>query len=666
MRKCAICVALLSMLVVLSLSGASQIEIPGLILTDMQLISQESLPHWTPLWTGPIQAATIAAWFAEHGYPALMQDYNGDGIIDELDTIELANDFGEGPMRTETPRGTTDVFLVVAFANYIAERYPDEFVLKIYDQGFPQEFQAQGFGPFAPDAIPGIVLELMGEPTLDGYIHELSTGEGVIVGIEEDAERNRYFSGRSFLYEQTPAGYTPVDFAWAKEDQWADGHQGQVLQTIGRMAEWFEIEFLNRWVPVECMLALSPLVEREPEPQEHACPDNAIAYHSTSNFLGDYGEVVVEECVVREGDADIYIWTVTNISYSVDGCGFCFFMIPNADGLPILGHAEGAGWVFTSTPASWVWWLPLGSCGIQPGDSAVFMVVVPGPTTDNWIAGGVGRCFPMGTPVPARLHVVETTGPGEASDDCPDLAIRVLDESCVFDTLSGMYEFMVWFDVINVGSAPVTSSFDVSLTGTSHPGSDLTTVTVPPMLPPGGIISLTMSFTTPPDATGGAPCPLWYELIADSGYVIPECDEHNNVVIDDICCLGEPDDDPGDDPGGDPDCPDLIVEIDAIDCELDRKNGVYILTVDATVTNIGTATVTDAIYVQASCDRGSDTEVILADLDPGDTASEELVITFSVNEPGCPIPVTVTVDHPNFITECNEGNNTDTDDACCD
>jgi len=666
MRKSAACIALLSILVALSLSGASQIEIPGLILTDMQLISQESLPHWTPLWTGPIQAATIAAWFAEHGYPALMQDYNGDGVIDELDTIELANDFGLHSMQTESPRGTTDVLLVVGLANYIAQRYPDEFVLKIYDQGFPQEFQSQGYGPFSPDAIPGVVLELMGEPTLERYIHELSTGEGVIAGIAESEERNRYFSGRSFLYEQTPAGYTPVDFAWAKEDSWKDGHQGQVLETVGRTTAWFEIEFLNRWIPVEFMLALSPLIEPEPEPQEHSCPENAIAIHETSNFLGDYGEVIVEECVIREGDADIYIWTVTNVSYSEDGCGFCFFLIPNSIGLPTLGHAEGTGWIFSAAPGAWVWWLPLGSCGIQPGSTAVFMVVVPGPTTDTWVPGGIGRCFPMGTPVPARLHALETTGPGEPTDECPDLAIRVSDESCVYDTRSEMYELMVWFDVINVGSAPVTSSFDVSLASTSHPGSDLATVTIPPLLPPGGIVSLTMSFTTPPDPTGGAPCPLWYELIADSGYVIAECDEHNNVVIDDICCLGEPGDDPGDDPGGDPDCPDLIIDIDEIRCELDRDRQVYVLTVDVTVTNTGTASVTDAIYVKASCDRGSDTEVIFSDLDPGDTESEELVITFSINQPGCPIPVTATVDHPNFITECDDGNNTDTDDACCD
>ena len=84
-------------MVLMSLAAVAQLEsFPGLILTDMQLISQESLPHWTPQWTGPIQAATIAAWFAEHGYPALMQDYNGDGVIDELDTIELADIFGRG------------------------------------------------------------------------------------------------------------------------------------------------------------------------------------------------------------------------------------------------------------------------------------------------------------------------------------------------------------------------------------------------------------------------------------------------------------------------------------------------------------------------------------------------------------------------------------------
>jgi len=661
MRRCALLLVLFMGFGLLSLSGNAQVEtLPGLTLTDLQLISQESLSHWTPDWTGPIQGATIAAWFAEYGYPALMSDFNGDGIIDELDTIELADDFGRGIMRTETARGTTDVRLVMGLGDYFAEHYPDEFVLKIYDQGFPGEFAAQGYGTFAPDVIPGILLELVQEPSIAAYIHELSYGEGIIVGLEEgEVDRNRYLSGRSFLYEKTPEGYTPLDFAWAKEDRWEPDHQGQVLETVGKMEDRFYIEFQGDWVPVEFMLALSPAEQQEVETEEHGCPDDAIAYDVTTTTLGDYGEIQVEECVIQDGDFDVYIWTVTNISFLKDGCGLCFFRIPNP-GLPTGGHAELPPWIFMSIPGSWIWWLPAGSCGLQPGQSAVFIVAVPGPTIDTWVAANIGQCMPPPGIAPLLFHI-KTTGPGGPDDDvpngrCPDLVIRVTDESCVYDTLDQVYQLTVWANVVNIGSAPVTSLFDVQLTGISHPGSDTKTVVVP-VPPGGGTVPVTLSFTVPPEPTGGAPCPINYELMVDSGYDISECNESNNLAYGNACCLGEPDDEEY--------CPDLTVEIRSIDCEMDRKSGIYEITVTARVSNIGTATVTNPIWVEADCDRGSDTNVIHTDLAPAASVDTDFSITFSVNQPGCPIEVTVEVDYLDFIEECDEDNNLASDDACC-
>lgn len=663
MKRYAFLVVLFVSLGLLSFTGSAQVDtLPGLILTDLQLISQESLPHWTPEWTGPIQGATIAAWFAEHGYPALMHDFNGDGEIDELDTIELADNLGRGIMRTETPRGTTDVRLVVGLANYFAEYYPDQFVLKIYDLSFPHEFAAQGYGTFSPEAIPGVFLELMEEPSIAAYIHELSYGEGVIVGLEEgEGDRNRYLSGRSFLYEQTAEGYTPLDFAWAKEDRWEPGHQGQVLETVGKTADRFTIEFQGSWVPVEFMLAISPLVEHEMVNETHTCAENAIAYDVTTTMVGDYGEIEIEECVLRDGDIDIYIWTVTNISFMKDGCGLCFFRIPNP-GLATVFHIELSPWVFTSFPGSWIWWAPGGSCGLLPGQSAVFVVAVPGPTIDTWVVANIGQCMPPIGTVPL-LFRVETTAPGGPDDDiphdrCPDLVIRVLDESCVYDTLEGVYHLTIWADVINIGSEPVTSSFDVLLAGTSHPGSDTVTVTVPPPVLPGGTVPVTLSFTVPPEPTGGAPCPINYELMVDSGYDVTECNESNNLVYGDECCLGTPDEEE--------DCPDLTVEMRSVTCEMDRKRGIYEITVTALVRNVGTLTITDPIWVEADCDRGADSNVIHTDLAPGASVITEFSITFSINEPGCPIEVIVEVDYLDFIDECDETNNTASGDACCD
>lgn len=662
MKRCKILIILSIGLSLLSVGAAAQLDtLPGLILTDLHLISQESLPHWTPAWTGPIQGATLCAWFAEHGYPALLNDLNGDGEVDELDTIKLADDFGLGVMRTETPRGTTDPRLIVGLAQYIGGFYPDEFVLKIYDPSFPMEYESQGYGAFAPDAIPGILLDIRPEPSIAAYMEELAGGEGVIVGLEQDeADRNRYLAGRSFLYEPTAEGYTPLDFAWAAEDRWEDGHQGQVLETVGQMTDRFTVEFQGDWVPVEFMLALSPQVEPSVETEEHACPEDAVAYDVTTTTL-DGGDIEIEECVIREGDLDIYIWTLTNISYEKNGCGLCFFLIPNP-GFPTVLHGELAPWTFTSAWGAWVWWLPVGSCGLQIGQSAVFMVAVPGPTVDEWIIANVGGCAVPGADAPS-LYRARTTGPGIPDDDipddlCPDLFLRVLDESCVYNMREDVYDFTVWAQVHNVGTDAVTSSFDVLLTGTSHGGGDLVTVTVPPNLGPGDSVPVTLGFSIPPEPTGGAPCPMTYEMMVDSGYDVDECREDNNLVYSDICCIGEPDQ--GED------CPDLTMEIEEVECILNRKDGVYELTVNAVLTNIGGVTVTDPIWTRMETARGDDSEIIHTDLAPGDSTDIEYFISFSVNQPACPLDITVEADYVDFIDECLEDNNSAEGEACCD
>jgi hypothetical protein len=287
------------------------------------------------------------------------------------------------------------------------------------------------------------------------------------------------------------------------------------------------------------------------------------------------------------------------------------------------------------------------------------MIVVPGPTTDTWIISNLGQCMPPAGIAPL-LFRARTTGPGLPDDDipgdeCPDLVIRILDESCAYDVRSQAYELTVWAEVENIGTEPVTSLFDVRLAGTSHPGNDTRTV-IPPVLP-GGTVPVTLSFTVPPEPTGGAPCPITYELRVDSGSAISECDELNNLVTGDVCCYGEPQDEEV--------CPDLTVELRSAECEMDRKAGIYVLTVEARVSNIGTETVTDPIWVRAECDRGDDMSVIHTDLDPGEWSDVEFEITFSINEPGCPIEVTVEVDYLNFLVECNETNNTESDNVCC-
>jgi YVTN family beta-propeller protein len=199
------------------------------------------------------------AWLHGHGYSDLLIDLNGDGAIDELDTIELADRFGKTSMETGTPRGTTDPLLVVGLARYIAQKYPRVFELKIYDAGFPAEFQRDIGAPFSPDAVPGITLTLKPEPTCEAYQNELQDGQAVIVGIEQEIDRNYYLTGRSFLFDKVKDGNYAVDLAWAEDDPWQPEVQGQVLQTEAKETDALYLDYQGTWTKVECMLALSPM-----------------------------------------------------------------------------------------------------------------------------------------------------------------------------------------------------------------------------------------------------------------------------------------------------------------------------------------------------------------------------------------------------------------------
>jgi len=690
-------VAVVLLTCVLGPTVAAQLEpFDGFTLQDMHLISQESLPHWTPDWTGPIQAATILAMLSELGHPDLLPDLNGDGVIDELDTIELADRFGLGSMRTETDRGTNDVRLVIGLAEYVAARYPGEFVLKIYDEGFPAEFRAETGNPFDPGAIHGILLQLMGEPTLDGYKVELETLEGVLVGLEEDrGGNNTYLSGRSLLFEATPQGYTPVDLAWAAEDRWAPGHQGQVLETVGRMAERMLVEYRGDWTPVEFMLALSPWDRPEISDSPYSCPPDAVAYDVTTSST-PYGDVEVEECVERDDGVDTYTWTVTNIDFLVDGCGICFFAVPNP-GLPILDHDEPAGVAFSPSPSAYGWFAHLGSCGILPGNSGVFSVSVPGPTTDVPVPGAVGGCVPAAPPCGLALIAgagIRTTGPARL-EDCPDLVATIDDVSCVYEAVAGAapihYKLTVSLYVANVGGAPVPVPTTVRLRGLGPFSGSVADAPVPP-LGPGSLHAATLSFTVTADAP---PCPLGFRVLADAEGDVAECDEDNDVTGE-TCCAAPPDGEIGacclptgacvDVPesecvasGGDfrgigttcatvvcdeEGCPDLIIDIIRVGCDCsysDKQYATYSFDVTARVTNIGTAS---SPPTDAHVSPGGDSAGV-SGLAPGMTD----LVHFSFESTGgrmCEeIEVTIVVEVDPVPGECDVDNNDDGREVDC-
>ena len=628
---------------------------PGLVLSDLHLISQESLPHWTSAWTGPIQGATIVAWFAEHGYPRLLPDLNGDGIVDELDTIELADRFGRGGMRTETPEGTTDASLVITLSEYVAERYPNDFVVKVYDLGFPQEVQGAGYGPYDSMMIEGIEIRIEGEPTLPAYQEELLRGETIIAGLEEDPEENTYLAGRSFLRELTPDGYTPIDFAWSKENRLDPGRQGSILDTVATMDDGFYVDYRD-WVLVEFMLALSPVVDGASGSQGGPCPEHALAYHEVTYSIGALGEVSVAECVTRDGDVDTYTYTVSNLNYEGpgDGCGICHFTIPNP-GLATLGHSEPVAWTFSSFLGAWHWSLPLGHCGLLPGESADFSVSVPGPTVDAWVEGGLGFCY-TGPGIPDMLlHPIRTTGPGGTG--CPDLIVQNPIAECLYDESADLYKVVVSADVVNVGDAATAAGFDVLYedeVGNSAMES------VVDMLAPGASTGVLFHVQIPRDPTGSGqpPCPVGFTIMADSARTIAECDEENN--IDDegtVCCPRVPE-------GGELGCPDLVVQIIRDDCDWECPVEICVAHTEVTVEvrNIGDVRASGGFVVRLDDTRGPWYEEKTV---AGLSAGRDKRLIFSLyNDDRCS-RYRVTVDFYDDVSECNEENNEVEGSECC-
>jgi len=683
-------------------SQMEELEPPaGYVRSDLQLISQESKESWSAKWTGPIQAATMMAWFHEHGYSRLMRDFNGDGVIDELDTIELADVFGRGVMQADGPRGTNDARLVIGLAQYVANLYPNEFVLKIYDLGFPAEFNAEGSTSFAPDAIPGIELALINDPYLYAYEYELETAEGVIVGLEERENENTYLSGRSYMFEQTPDGYTPVDLAWAEENRLLPGRQGRVLETVAKEEDRLYFDFRFGWTPVEFMLALSPVEVPEFSSEDYVCPEDAIGYHVDTYTL-DYGTIEIEECVTREGDFDTYTWTVTNISYVWNGCGLCYFGVASS-GYSSVGHSGPGPWMFSEWPVFWAWEAPLGSCGIQPGQKGVFSVTVPGPTIDTYVSAGIGACSPPPPPPDGIVleldggvldglgertpfYKVRTTGPGR----CPDLTVLIRDNSCSYDVETGMWDITVWVRVTNIGAAPVTTPFGVIVESDSYPAST-TWGPMLPIAPSGGFVDGVLEYSI---SSPTPPCPEDFTVTVDFTDEIAECSEDNNTSPGSECCEGGPGDRVGacclpdgscvdaSEPdcmamGGDfqgpgtscattecpttsGECPDLVVEfLERLTyCLQDGATApVWKIYTTVRATNIGTATANAGmIKVKVESPWGDQSDYV-GPLDPGEYEDVSFQWTLGPNSPPqCNAELTAEVDaFPRKIDECCDG-----------
>jgi hypothetical protein len=515
----------------------------GYVRDDLELISQQSLPTWSARWTGPIEAATILAWMAENGYGQFVRDLNGDGTIDEQDTILLADDLGRLLMFTETQRGTTDARLVLGLAQYVAGLYPDEFVIKIYDLGFPSELLAEGLGAYSPTMVPGILLEVKSqEPNIAAYEAEMDGAEGVILGLNAIAgENNTYLAGRSYLFESTTEGTTPIDLASPEEDRWTEGFQGQVLETVGRMTDRFELDYHGQWTPVEFMLALSPQHEVPSAGKPEPCPRDALAYDVTETTT-TYGRISITECVTRQvivggPTLDKYTYSVTNIDFTYGACGICYFYIPNPIGYATILMTGPGFWMQHAGWGGWYWKAPSGSCGIQPGETSVFSFTVIGPTSDTYVTGAVSGCAAGFAPTIAALQLpiisVRTTGPGkwvpdDHPNDCPDLTIRIKSADCTMSPTGGNYEIRVTATITNIGGATAGSAF-ARFESTSGNDTDIIASLDPGESADADFV-LSFSVNHVPD------CPLDFTVKVDPYNSIIECNEDNNTVTGSVAC----------------------------------------------------------------------------------------------------------------------------------
>jgi hypothetical protein len=323
--------------------------------------------------------------------------------------------------------------------------------------------------------------------------------------------------GRSYLYDLTPEGYTPIDLAWAKEDRWEPGHQGQVYETVGKMEDRFYVEYLEDWKWVEFLLALSPLVEPgAASPVDHACPDDAIVDVNSEHC------VTVEECVVHEGDYDLYTWTVTNDCFSVTACGLCGFAIPHSSQWTGVSHSEPAAWIFSETPSYWQWLFPGTGC-LGIGETAEFAVRVPAPTTDAMGMATLQGCQPAWPPI-----LIHTTAPIPEECECCDLTVQITDIECVCPHGSGRdCEINVTAAICNPGDCPCDIK---TLFLRAETSPDVGTYSVPLSisypLAPYCYSYYGVSFTIP--VSGTPPALVAVTVEVDPYDYITECDEDNN------------------------------------------------------------------------------------------------------------------------------------------
>ena len=611
-------------------------EIPdSFILEDLQLISLASKPGWDNdwEWSRAVEVATILAWLHAHGYTELLDDLNEDGVIDELDTIELADRLGIDSMGCEIVRDPTDPWLMVGLAQYVAGKYPDIFELKIYDPGFPAEFEQKMGKSFASDAIPGILLTLKAEPSFAGYMQELVEGEGVILGLEEEPGRNLYFAGRSFLRDPIAPNIHGIDLAWAEEDWYTPGTQGKVLETRARQTDAFYMDYQGRWMTVEAMFALSPLYPPGEGPIV-GCPDLAIAGSAVCECRDRECLITVYATVYNVGGGEVPSgFTASLMGIDCDGWSTGSSHMPlsgaDVDQLNTTGSVDITFPSFTIPEPTW------------PCPTCTFTLVVDSHDAID------ESCYP------APWGEFNNTYEGsiccdDESGRCPDLTISGLRECRCVKTPTGHFcEVHIEATIANLASGvPVGGPFIVGLLygctdgSGPHPKSAVVGGSRLAQLNTTG--STTVDFYYTFSTTDPVPPCCEYVLIVDPGNLIYEAchpapaGEHNNVSFSGFCC-----DTP---PTTEGRCPDLtIFGEDTCTCRRTPRNElVCAVGIDATVSKIGTdVTAPFSIRLEYVCEDGAGSQhksaiVSPAEINPDNVEVVHFDFEFTPTNPAFP------------------------------
>ena len=255
-------IGLLTVILTLSLFAVVATGQEFLELETLHLIAWEDIPGGELTYAGPLSAAILMAWHAETGYPRLLEDLNGDGHIDEADTIELALEFAEPMGAHDGP--VWDPRIVDVLAPYVADRYPDTFEMWVYDPSIPDEFRDHLGRSFDPADYPGIEILILEEPSHLAYVEHLEHHRPGIVGIGFESDPNEYAVSRSAVLDREPVGW-PVDLA--NTSRMIFGPE-PVWETILR--ERFEawVFDLGDWIPFEAFIVLVPVRNAEGGPAD--------------------------------------------------------------------------------------------------------------------------------------------------------------------------------------------------------------------------------------------------------------------------------------------------------------------------------------------------------------------------------------------------------------